>query len=109
MIAAFANTLPLWAKCVIALLVAFSLIRFIGGDWQPNPLVTWKPEEGWRLCYDDQKSINVRLLPSSVMTTLVCILHFKTEQGRRHNLLVLRDAVECEQFRRLRVILRCEG
>ena len=41
-----------------------------------------------------------------MVTTVVTILHFKTEQGKRHEVVVFRDALDAERYRLLRVILR---
>ncbi len=108
--ASFSNALPLWAQMLLFSSVALSLIiilkRYIFCDPADAIEVAWRQDDGWRLRYGARDAVPVRLLGTSVATTMVTILHFKTEQGKRHEVVVFRDVLDAERYRLLRVILR---
>jgi len=109
-VASFSNTLPLWLQTLLFGAVALSLIillkRYIFFDPVDAMEVAWREEEGWRLRCGTRDAVPVRLLGTSVVTTMITILHFKTEQGKRHEVVVFRDALDAESYRVLRVILK---
>ncbi len=109
-VASFCNTLPLWLQMLLFGAVALSLFillrRYIFLDPVDAMEVAWREEEGWRLRYGTRDAVPVRLLGTSVVTTMITILHFKTEQGKRHEVVVFRDALDAESYRVLRVILK---
>lgn len=109
-VASFSNALPLWAQLLLFSAVALSLIivlkRYVFSDPVDAVEVAWREEDGWRLRVRAEDAVPVRLLGTSVVTTVVTILHFMTEQGKRHEVVVFRDALDAESYRLLRVILR---
>ncbi len=56
----------------------------------------------------DDTVVPVRLLPETVLTPWLVLLHVREEGGHRHSLVVLGDSLPAEQFRALRVALRLE-
>jgi len=109
-VASFTNTLPLWSQMLLFGAVVLSLIillkRWVFFDPVDAIEVAWNEDDGWRVRYGAQEELAVRLLGTSVVTTMITILHFKTEQGKRHEVVVFRDALDAEEYRLLRVILR---
>lgn len=62
----------------------------------------------WLWHREDGAVVPVRLLPDSVLTHRLVLLHLREEGGRRHVLPVLEDSLPPERFRALRVALRLE-
>lgn len=62
----------------------------------------------WLWHRDDGSVVPVRLLPDTVLTPWLVVLHVREEGGRRHSLALLGDSLPAEQFRALRVALRLE-
>jgi Membrane-bound toxin component of toxin-antitoxin system len=102
-VASFSNALPLWSRMLLFGAVGLSLIillkRYIFFDPAEMVEVAWSEDDGWHLRCRAQEAVPVRLLGTSVVTTVVTILHFKTEQGKRHEIVVFRDALDAESYR----------
>jgi hypothetical protein len=110
-VAAFANAFPLLVQGLLCGAVGVNLIvllkryGFLPGH-ENKTEVFWDESTGWKLVSGDGTAVPVRLLPSSVVTTVVTVLHFKTERGGRRDVVVFRDAADADSFRRLRIILK---
>lgn len=64
---------------------------------------------GWMLTRADGQMRTACLLPSSVVTHFVVVLHFRDPARRRYVLPLWRDSVAAEDWRRLQVRLRLHG
>lgn len=63
---------------------------------------------GWLWHRDDDTVAPVRLLPETLLTPWLVVLHLREESGRRHAAVLLGDSLPPDQFRALRVALRLE-
>lgn len=62
----------------------------------------------WLWHRGDDSVVPVDVLPETVITPWLVLLHVREEGGRRHVLPLLGDSLPAEQFRTLRVALRLE-
>ena len=64
-----------------------------------------KPDNSWALTLTGGETVEASLLGSSIISTGFVLLHLRTEKNVRH-ILICRDSLEADTFRRLRVALR---
>ncbi len=64
------------------------------------------PENTWQYAVNQHDFVGIEILPSSVLNTWLIILHVKTEAGKRENLLICKDTVNEDLYRRLKVRLK---
>jgi len=64
------------------------------------------PENTWQYALNQHDFVSIEILPSSVLNTWLIILHVKTEAGKRENLLICKDTVNEDLYRRLKVRLK---
>lgn len=62
----------------------------------------------WLWHRDDDTVAQVRILPETLLTPWLVVLHLREESGRRHAAILLGDSLPPDQFRALRVALRLE-
>jgi len=63
---------------------------------------------GWALAdFTDFRAIQI--LPSTVIARIAIILHYKALEGGKGSIIILRDAVNTEAFRKLTVALKISG
>ena len=108
--AAWLNPLDPVLRFALSLAIAWSLWRFL--KFNPNTGVIGLrllPDSGWRLTLLGGSETDARLLGSSVSNPWFVLLHLRSEHAKRFNLLICRDSLEPEAFRRLRVALRVTG
>lgn len=109
LIAGIANSLAWWVKLSTAAAVSVSLCGslFRYGLFRPKPLIhiRYIEGDGWTLGFGNQEPRHVSISGSSVVTPWVTILHFKA-QDEIIAVIVVRDSLQAEDYRRLRVNVR---
>jgi len=68
----------------------------------------WMPDGEWLLTRNKQQVV-VKLASDSLVTPFLTLLNFKTAEGRKFPLIIFKDNIDSEDFRRLRVRLKVEG
>jgi len=63
-------------------------------------------ENTWQYAVNQHDFVGIEILPSSVLTAWVIILHVKTDTEKRANLLICNDVMSEDLYRRLKVILK---
>lgn len=106
-------SLPWWAGLILMTAVLFSLWRAMRmhiSMVHPNAVcaVEWLEAHVCRLRLASGRDIRARLLPQVFMLPWLVIMHFRSDGGRVHHLVLLPDMLEREVFRRLRVRLMIE-
>ena len=71
--------------------------------------ITWDTEGDWRISFASQTRISARLCGSSIVNRYFVWLHLRTKNQRFLSLLLPRDSLSADGFRRLRVRLQIEG
>lgn len=106
-------SLPVWTGLIVLLLMLFSLWRAIRvhitlGHPDSVCAVQWREARSCQLRLSSGRDIEARLMPQVFMLPWLVIMHFKSDRGRLHHLVLLPDMLEPEVFRRLRVRLMIE-
>ncbi len=70
--------------------------------------VIWKEDNEWEII-EAGGSKNASLLASSFVSRWLTILNFKLEDRKKKTVIVFSDAINKEQFRKLRVRLKVDG
>lgn len=69
-----------------------------------------KPDNSVTIHLKDGRRQEGRVMPSTVVTALLSVVHYRLQEapwyGPMHYVLILADAVDAEDYRRLRVYLR---
>ena len=69
-----------------------------------------KPDNSVTIHLKDGRRQKVRVMPSSVVTPLLTVVHYRLHEAAWYSpkryVLILADAVDAEEYRRLRVYLR---
>lgn len=69
----------------------------------------WHADGTWHVEGADGARSFARLLPSTFFHSLLVVLHFRVEGGGRRYMVLCRDSLGPEQFRRLRARMRVDG
>lgn len=68
----------------------------------------WQANDDW-LISSGHYFVSAKLCDSSVITSFCSILNFKLEGGCRQSVLIFKDNIDAESFRRLRVRVKVQG
>ncbi|BBL71205.1 hypothetical protein MoryE10_18110 [Methylogaea oryzae] len=101
--AVVASPLPWWLRAFVAAAV------LVGAALTPTASVTRLrvgENGGWTLWRADQEETGLTLLPSTVATSWLILLHFRDGAGRFRAVPLLPDSLPPDGFRRLTVRLR---
>ncbi len=71
--------------------------------------ITWDNEGDWRLSFENRAQVSARLCGSSIVNRYFVWLHLRTENRRFISLILPRDSLPANSFRRLRVRLLIDG
>ncbi len=109
-VAAWLNLLEIWLKLLLSLCVLFSLwLAFKQRAYGPEIAgLQLKPDGSWLLRLAAGGDIGAKILGSSIANPWFVLLHLQTE-NKRYSMLIPRDSLEPDAFRRLRVALIVVG
>ena len=106
-LAVWLNPLPVWLRLLLSLPVLLSL--WLASRSKPEIVgLRLLPDGIWLLQSADAAEIEASLLGSSLANPWFVLLHFQAET-RRYSLLICRDSLDADGFRRLRVALNVAG
>ena len=71
-----------------------------------RPVIHYGDHTGWRFQIGAGTQICAELLPTSIATRWLVILHFRIPQKRFQSFVLFRDSLDPEDYRRLRMILK---
>ncbi len=109
-IASFANGLALPYQ-FLAFLIVIGSAFFHWRDCQHFKPYQIRHSElsGWQLATATHEYQAMQILPSTVLTSQLLILHFRLKTRKTHSLLIFNDALETKDFRALLVDLKISG
>jgi len=91
---------------VVSLLVHFFRLGVIG-QYPKRPSMLLNPDkEYWQIRYADNSLSTDLLLKSAWVTRLAVIVHFKSADDQHVSIVVVKDSVDKEHYRQLRVRIR---
>ena len=68
----------------------------------------WQDNGDWMIARH-HRLMPAKICDSSVFTSICSVLNFKLEDGRRQSVLIFKDNIDTESFRRLRVRVKVQG
>ena len=68
----------------------------------------WQENGQWIIAQNNHRA-TADLCDSSVVTSICSVLNFKREDGRLQSILLFKDNIDSESFRRLRVRVKVQG
>ena len=111
--------LPLWLQVLLVAIVAASLdltamrtlsqrhpLASLWRSWQPRPIELRTEQDGTLLIKAGDEWQPVSLLPSTMVTPWLTVLHLRHVDNRRTHIVILPDSLCQDDYRRLRVWLR---
>jgi Membrane-bound toxin component of toxin-antitoxin system len=106
-IASVVNALPLTLKLALNIAVCFSLIIMLRQYYftAQNFRLRYSAGKGWQFARE-KNFYPIEILPTTVITCFVTILHFKGQDGEKWAILIFSDAVTAENYRKLKVQLK---
>lgn len=78
--------------------------------WASNQAIELRcnAQNEWQL-HSKQQKLEAQLMADSVVTPMFAVLQFKLEEAGRKSVVIFRDSLGHDDFRRLRVRLKVEG
>lgn len=106
-IASLVNGLPLAYK-LLALLSVISSAVFYWRDYkQFQPYhIRHSEASGWQLAKSKNDYQTMQILPTSVLTASLIVLHFRLKTRKKHSLVIIKDTLTMEAYRALLVDLK---
>ncbi len=106
--ASWVNALPVIVKLLILLAVSISLSGYLLHfcyQFQPY-ILSYTADLGWQLCKKNNQLETVQVLPSTVITTELIVLHLQCQQQKTRRVVIFNDALSDKDYRALVVMLK---
>jgi toxin CptA len=106
--ASLANALPWLYKLLSLAAVGLSLfisLRRYHYQFQPY-CIRYNETSAWSIAMMDDDFQPMQILPSSVITSWLIVLHFQLENGKHQQSVILNDALSEQDYRTLVVTLK---
>jgi len=109
-LAIFLTHLFLIYKIFLLIVIVISLWYALNAELKFNKIVIrHRLETVWEICYSDGFFNAIQILPSTVLTPHMLILHFKLTNQKKKTILIVKDALGDEKYRELSVSLKILG
>ena len=108
-VAAFINALDLIYKIIITIMILVSLFIYLKREINFHGLsIRHSTEFGWEVAYSENNFYAIEIVASTVVTRYIIILHF-VQNKENQTMLICRDALFYDEFRKLMVALKISG
>jgi len=108
--AAIQNGLNISAKMTLIFMILISLFVYLKRESQfYSVYIRYGITNGWEIAFSENKFSAVEILPSTVVSSHLIVLHFKQPQHLKQTLFILKDALVGDEYRKLMVQLRIVG
>ncbi|NOQ36019.1 MAG: hypothetical protein GQ569_08995 [Methylococcaceae bacterium] len=109
-IASINNGLP-WLYQLAALLIVMVSALFYWRDYHHFQSYQIRHSEafGWQLAQTENDYQTLQILPTTVLTAPLIVLHFRLQSRKTHSLLIINDALNTRDYRALLVGLKISG
>ncbi len=98
------------SKLVIVVLIAISLYFYLHREAKNSDYAIRHSDEfGWEFAYSDADYNAIDILPSTVLTPYLIVLHIKQQNRKKQTILICKDALKHDDFRKLMVELKMSG
>ncbi len=110
MIVIMSLPLPLSVKLAGSLIILIWLVVVLREHcWHLDQAIrtaTLRTDNSWLVSFDGQEPVKADLLPECLVQPWLTVLVFRMPDRRRKSLILVRDNVDADTFRRLRVRLK---
>ena len=108
--AVFLNALILTIKFFIIALVLLSLFYYLKQSLNFKGIsIRHNSEFGWEIIDSENYFNPIEILSTTVLTHYLIVLHFKKQNNKKKTILICRDALENDKYRKLMVELKVSG
>ena len=111
LLALLVSPINLTIKTLLLVIVFFSLgpVYKKHFDKKNFQQLSFSQSTGWGLTDNHQQFRPIRILPSSFVSLLITIIQYRDESGGKQSIIISRDSIDSETYRRLIVKLRVLG
>jgi hypothetical protein len=108
--ACFSNGLPINYQFIALFIVVISA-SFYWLDYKKfqSYTISHNKVSGWQLAKIENNYQDIKILPTTVLTAQFIVLHFRFHTGKKQAVLIVNDALEKQDYRRLLVELKVSG
>ncbi len=107
------TAIPLAPKVILVILILFSLLFYLKQQVGLKEITLRNTSEfGWEISNNSDQFDLVEILPSTVLTRYLIILHYIIQNNlkrKNRSVLIFKDALLKDDFRKLKVELKIEG
>ncbi len=108
-LACWLNALPLAVRVLIFFMLSYSWYFQLKGRKAEHTYLRYTSNVGWSVAFRGQDSYDSLILkPSTVAGNILTILHFDLESGSK-TLMIFKDAMKANDYRKLIVLLKITG
>ena len=108
-LACWLNALPLTARLLLCIIISYSWYFQLKAHKAESTYLRYTSDSGWAIALQDRENYDsLTLKPSSVTGNLLTILHFDLEKGSK-TLMIFKDAMTANDYRKLIVLLKITG
>ena len=108
-VAAFINALAPIYKVIITIMVLVSLLVYLKREINFHGLlIRHSNEAGWEVAHLENNFYTIEILASTILTRYIIVLHF-IQNKKKQTILICRDALFHNEFRKLMVALKISG
>ncbi len=104
------TSIVLMLKLVIILLISISLFFYIKREIKrADFFIRYSQAFGWEIAYQENYFHSFDVLPSTVLTSYLIVLHIKQQNRGKQTILICKDTLNNDDFRKLMVELKMSG
>jgi len=105
----FLSSLTLINKIILCSAVFISLLVNLNREHHfKSQLIRYSSFAGWEIAYNSS-FYPIEVLPSTVITPFLLVLHYKQQKKPKKAILICKDALINEEYRKLMVKLTIDG
>ncbi|NOQ76836.1 MAG: hypothetical protein GQ475_03405 [Methylococcaceae bacterium] len=108
--AVFLSSLFLFYKTLVLIVILLGLWMVLNRQMEFDKVVIrHRLKTGWDISFLEGIFDSIEVLPSTVITPYILILHFKITNQQKQTILILKDSLVAEKYRELMVSLKLFG
>jgi hypothetical protein len=109
-IAALTNALTTSYKIILVIAILVSLIVYLKRENNVKGLTLRHAEvSGWEITSLENQFSSIQVLPSTVITQYLIVLHYKIQNQKKRAIIICKDTMTNDNYRKLLVALKISG
>jgi len=106
----FLSSLSFNNQLLLIVSIFISLLVYLKREICFNSItISYSTIKGWEFGQVEDVFSSIQVLPSTVLTPYLLILHFKLQNNSKKTILICRDALIDDEYRKLLVLLKISG